>query len=366
MSGKIWSRLLFTFLLWAVACVASRGDDPPDAASVGSSPDTPDNPSTGDSPTTETPTTDPVPGSTGGLDSTGSSTSGEALCGNGKNDPGEECDDGPQNSNTGACTQACVSAACGDGYVQAGVEQCDAGEANADGWSGCSTQCTYNPRCGDGALEPGFEQCDNGDDLNGSGVGVDGMAPCSKMCRWSGFAVFISSKTYTGDFNGIDYADLACRSLAEAAGLARADSFRAWISAGFDSPLTRFELIDAGIPYILLDGRVLSDDFLELIEDGPLTGISITEEGEKITERFVWTNTSPVGEPYSMAEHCLAWTSSDKAHLGRLGYNALPVELGADFQVWRSERHWTSYVATSCSKTAHLYCFQDGLEENAI
>lgn len=366
MSGKIWTQILFFLLLWAGACVGSRGDDPPDAASAGSSGEDPDDPSTGVSPTTETPTTDPVPGTTGGTGSSGSSTVGEPFCGDGIVDPDEECDDGPQPSNTGACTQMCKLAACGDGYVQEGVEQCDAGEANMDGYAGCSLACTLNPRCGDGTLDPGVEQCDNGDDLNGSGIGLDGMAPCAKTCRWSGLTVFITSETYFGDFNGLPYTDLACQALAEEAGLERADSFRAWISTGFDSPLTRFELIDAGLPYIMRDGRVVAEDFMELIEDGPRTGISITEAGAHLSERLVWTNTSPLGEPYSMTDHCVAWTSSSATEQARVGYNALPAEIGPDFQVWRSQRQWTSILSSSCTKTAHLYCFQDGIAESAI
>jgi hypothetical protein len=366
MSGKIWSQLLFIFLVWAVACFNPSGSPPLVAATDGSSGDAPDGPSTGDSPTTATPTSGPMPASTGGPISTGSGTSVEPFCGDGVIDPGEECDDGQQNSDAGACTQECKNAVCGDGHVRVGVEQCDAGEANADGYTGCNEACTLNPRCGDGTLDVGFEKCDNGDELNGSGLGVDGLAACADTCTWSGLTAFITSKTYSGDFNGIVYADLACQSLAEAAGLSRAGSFRAWISTGFDSPLTRFEAIDAGVPYILLDGRIVAEDFMELIEDGPRTGISITEGGTPISERLVWTNTAPVGEPHSMTDHCVAWTSSSADEKARVGYNALPVEIGPEFQVWRSQRQWTGIFSQTCEKTAHLYCIQDGLEENAI
>ncbi|MBZ5711902.1 hypothetical protein [Nannocystis pusilla] len=53
-------------------------------------------------------------------------------------DPAEECDLGPDNTDDGACTSACLLAACGDGLVQAGVEQCDDAGAN----DGCSDTCT--------------------------------------------------------------------------------------------------------------------------------------------------------------------------------------------------------------------------------
>lgn len=48
-------------------------------------------------------------------------------CGDGHQDEGEECDDGNQ-ENTDACLNNCTKATCGDGHVQAGVEECDPGD----------------------------------------------------------------------------------------------------------------------------------------------------------------------------------------------------------------------------------------------
>lgn len=59
------------------------------------------------------------------------------LCGNGRPDPGEHCDDGNDNNND-ECAD-CVVARCGDGYVRPGLEQCDFGSAL---WrSTCSDFC---------------------------------------------------------------------------------------------------------------------------------------------------------------------------------------------------------------------------------
>jgi len=53
-----------------------------------------------------------------------------ASCGNGRVDPGEECDDG--NGNDGdACLATCRRARCGDGVVRVGVEECDDGNQSA-------------------------------------------------------------------------------------------------------------------------------------------------------------------------------------------------------------------------------------------
>lgn len=46
------------------------------------------------------------------------------MCGNGDIDIGEECDDG-DDDNTDECLSTCRAASCGDGYVHAGVEDCD-------------------------------------------------------------------------------------------------------------------------------------------------------------------------------------------------------------------------------------------------
>ena len=109
------------------------------------------------------------------------------TCGNGEVDDGEECDDG-DDDDTDVCV-SCNSPRCGDGFVQAGFETCDDGDANSDAWSmaghcklDCSGQAPFcgddscqlpdesinscpqdgcQATCGNGVIEPG-EQCDGG------------------------------------------------------------------------------------------------------------------------------------------------------------------------------------------------------------
>lgn len=72
-----------------------------------------------------------------------------AHCGNGTIEPGENCDDGPPASNncdTCRCTSICQLAWCGDGFVQAGVEECDTHNLNRQtcftlGYSGGTLRC---------------------------------------------------------------------------------------------------------------------------------------------------------------------------------------------------------------------------------
>ncbi len=101
---------------------------------------------------------------------------GEALCGNGVLEPGEQCDDGAANSDTApdACRTNCVAAHCGDGVVDSD-EACDDG--NDVPLDGCEPDCTLSETvgCGDGVLQPG-EECDDGNIVNGDG--------CSAGCTW--------------------------------------------------------------------------------------------------------------------------------------------------------------------------------------
>ena len=88
------------------------------------------------------------------------------VCGNAvvEAESGEECDLGDKNADDGACTASCSLPVCGDGLIQAGVEECDDGDANKptpDGEGGCSTKCEVLAVCGDGVLDP-EEDCDDG------------------------------------------------------------------------------------------------------------------------------------------------------------------------------------------------------------
>jgi cysteine-rich repeat protein len=102
-----------------------------------------------------------------------------AVCGNGIHEPqnGEACDDGPANSEDGACTDHCQIAVCGDGLVFAGAEECDLGESNADD-AECTQSCQIRS-CGDGVIQLG-EACDDGP-ANRSVA--DGVAGCSSECQ---------------------------------------------------------------------------------------------------------------------------------------------------------------------------------------
>ncbi|MCY1057301.1 hypothetical protein [Nannocystis sp. SCPEA4] len=324
--------------------------DPPPTAS------TPTEPSTTDPGTATGTSTDPTEAST---------TSEQPVCGDDIAEGAEECDFGKANADDGGCTLDCKLATCGDGLVWKGVEQCDMGSANNNDYGGCRPDtCHWAARCGDAVLDPDHETCDRGE-LNGTGVTDDELAPCDLSCGFYGRLLFVTAAKFTGNLGGVSGADLKCRAAASQAGLANANAYRAWISDDFQSPATRFEQWELAVPLILPGGLVVADDLLDLVDNGPHTGISRTEMGDVVHQELVWTNTSAFGETFSVTDHCDAWLSASDTLETRQGLNALAIEDGPDWDIWRDERWWTSYLNLRCHKVAHLYCIDDGfvLEE---
>ncbi|MBI4713887.1 Ig-like domain-containing protein [Candidatus Uhrbacteria bacterium] len=103
---------------------------------------------------------------------------GDQVCGNGKVEGTEKCDDG-NDSNNDSCTNGCQKNICGDNYVFSGVEACDNGGENVGPFSTnpctasyddtcnyCNWQCQYKTLsgsyCGDGIIN-GNEFCDGND-----------------------------------------------------------------------------------------------------------------------------------------------------------------------------------------------------------
>jgi fibro-slime domain-containing protein len=81
-------------------------------------------------------------------------------------------------------THTVCTALCGDGIVN-GYEQCDEGPNNSDTtYGGCTTQCTIGPYCGDGKVDTDFdEECDDGTNQSTYGA-PNGCAP---GCRKPGY-----------------------------------------------------------------------------------------------------------------------------------------------------------------------------------
>ena len=98
----------------------------------------------------------------------------ENSCGDGVVQDGELCDDGNLVS-TDECTEFCEPARCGDGFILAGLEECDDGDR--DDLNGCTNQCTIAVAsiCGDGIVQRS-EECDDGNDSDQD----DCLTDCSR------------------------------------------------------------------------------------------------------------------------------------------------------------------------------------------
>lgn len=102
-------------------------------------------------------------------------SSSKPVCGNGKVESGEECDDGNKTNGDG-CSCDCKKEApvCGNGRLENG-EECD--DSNVKNGDGCSSVCkkeTPSPVCGNSVKEDG-EECDDGNKNNYDG--------CSSSCK---------------------------------------------------------------------------------------------------------------------------------------------------------------------------------------
>ena len=282
-----------------------------------------------------------------------------AYCGDGLVQAGvEECDAFfGENTTDGACLPTCVLARCGDGFVQAGVEECDQGEANKFKYGGCvPITCKWAPRCGDGQIDGPDEVCDPGDP-NGQG---DDFVPCEADCRFKARIVFLTSGTYDGKLGGLMGADAICQGLAATFDKERADSYIAWLSDAETSPLDRIkhdgEL--ASTPYVLRNGVAVAASFDDLVTNGPGPGIDLTDKYESLLERLVWTNTASDGGRFSASDHCGDWGSNSSDYSARMGMNRLP-EDSLDFPDWEKFGFWTSQLPKTCDLKYRLYCFEN-------
>lgn len=119
----------------------------------------------------------------------------DPYCGDGVTDfgHGETCDDGNTISGDGCsatCNMEIITVGCGNGQVDTG-EQCDDGPLNSDVLSdACRTDC-MSPVCGDGVIDrQRSELCDDGNRTDGDG--------CSASCQIEAAVVHPVADTWPG------------------------------------------------------------------------------------------------------------------------------------------------------------------------
>lgn len=181
------------------------------------------------------------------------------------------------------------------------------------------------------------------------GNSVACTCPTGQCCRGDGTCgaclVFVTSSRSQGDFGGLGGADALCQGHATGAGLP--GTYMAWLSDSTGaSPGTRFT--KATVPYTLVDGTVIADNWSDLTSGTLKHAINMTQSGSNITTTSarVWTYTSTDGT--TSAGHpewcCNSWSGTSGA--------------GIFGNASSTTSSWSNVIYQSCSETARLYCFQ--------
>src|SRR5690606_10700965 len=116
--------------------------------------------------------------------------------------------------------------------------------------------------------------------------------------------VFVTSTTWRGNLGGLSGADSKCQARANAAALG--GSWRAWASAGSNSPNTRFVKPTTG--YARLDGLQAAQTWNDLTDNTIDVPINRNEYNGFVGDADVWTGTTGAGNP--TGTDCKDWTDS--------------------------------------------------------
>jgi hypothetical protein len=212
----------------------------------------------------------------------------------------------------------------------------------------CGSQCIPTASCCVNADCTGTDRCENGT-CAALRCGTGG--PCTVFA--------LNPGTTNADLGGLIGADLSCQTAADGAGVNGV--FMAWLSAGADSPSTRFTNIANAGPYRLVgnddDGAnpppLVATSFADLTTcDGPSgqclqNPINRLVDGTPIGPSSVWTGTQSNGTTGNVDDTCGGWTN------GVAG-------VGIDGGTNAVNDDWTNAVGTTafCTTGANIYCFQ--------
>ena len=186
------------------------------------------------------------------------------------------------------------------------------------------------------------------------GFNNDGSVKCAQFENFQSDVrrVFVSSRTYRGSENpivndDIDAIDAECQSMASAAGLA--GTYKAWFSKAGSGVWWRFS--HPNVPYVLVDGTLVADNFGALTSAPLRAPISLNERGGRVNAN-VWTNTFYYGE----------WTGDSCGQAGPGG--AIAGGAGDSnytnnvYVLGGNQTSWSYQVRMLCNQSARLYCFQ--------
>lgn len=161
--------------------------------------------------------------------------------------------------------------------------------------------------------------------------------------------VFVTSSTTAGNFGGVAAADTICSSLAGGAGLG--GTWKAWVSTdSSNDPESRFT--HSTIPYRLVNGTIIANDWNDLTDGNLTNGIILDEAGvDHNGDGHPWTNVEEDGTSTGTTNNCNNWTVDGNGTNGINGWY-----VGADNE-WSHTTYYNTGLACD-SYWFRLYCFQ--------
>ena len=234
----------------------------------------------------------------------------------------------------------CTGTDCNGECVFLDIDPMNCGECGR----ACSTDNTFGPHCNGGI-------CDS--------VCVSGFQNFTRPpapepddgCETPGVRVFVTSDPVSALFNGAAGGDIYCQSVALAAGLG--PNWVAWLSDSASSPSTIF--VPWTVPYLLMDGTVVANDWTDLTDGSLQHGIDLDEHGAPPSGGGgsgaappyfeVWTSTFIDGLADEGSNFCLDWTSQS--------------EITSSGFAGASDESWTyGNPQAFCDGMMRLYCFE--------
>jgi hypothetical protein len=200
----------------------------------------------------------------------------------------------------------------------------------------CTAAESTAPPNMDGSVDSGT---DSGTD-SGLDAGVDSGVDSGLDSGLDERRVFVTNTIQNANFGGIAGADALCASQATAAGLE--GEFKAWLSTAVSPVADR--LTQSSVPYVLVDGTMVADDWVDLVDGFIDAPINLDANG-LLRGGDVWTGTLPSGLSYANGD-CAGFTDESEP----MGLCGSTTTFGGG---------WTTSATPVCSTELRLYCFEE-------
>lgn len=234
--------------------------------------------------------------------------------------------------------------------------------------TGCLTD-TFEPPPDAASDAPGAGDAFAGDSstpLDGGDAGISADANGDASDGFDGFVgptsrrVFITSKQWTANLGGTLGADAKCQAAANSVSLG--GTWMSWTSTSTSNTATRF--IHSSVPWKLLDGTLIANDWSDLTSGSLENHINRDENGNLVSwsdanyptdpySGIAWTDTSTTGH-WSAYSDCSDFTDGTSSNVyASAGYNGY----SGTYQgfMWTDAQLSAGYA---CNAVLSLLCFE--------